>query len=59
MQIHFTGAFIKLLAYNISYAHYDSVICLFLRKWSSELIHLPGLFAEIEKNAAKGLVNWQ
>jgi len=23
------------------------------------VIHLPGLFAEIEKNAAKGLVNWQ
>ncbi|XP_065883297.1 adenylosuccinate synthetase isozyme 2-like [Dysidea avara] len=23
------------------------------------VIHLPGLFAEIEKNVAKGLVNWQ
>lgn len=23
------------------------------------MIHLPGLFAEIEKNVAKGLVNWQ
>ena len=23
------------------------------------MIHLPGLFAEIEKNEAKGLVNWQ
>ena len=23
------------------------------------MIHLQGLFAEIEKNEAKGLVNWQ
>ena len=23
------------------------------------VVHLPGLFAEIEKNEAKGLVNWQ
>jgi len=23
------------------------------------VIHLPGLFAEIEKNEAKGLVGWQ
>ena len=23
------------------------------------VIHLPGLFAEIEKSKAKGLVNWQ
>ena len=23
------------------------------------MLHLPGLFAEIEKNEAKGLVNWQ
>ena len=23
------------------------------------VIHLPGLFAELEKNEAKGLVNWQ
>ena len=23
------------------------------------VVHLPGLFAELEKNEAKGLVNWQ
>jgi len=38
---------------------YECFNVLFILLGNGVVIHLPGLFAEIKKNEAKGLVNWQ
>ena len=39
--------------------HYDMICSFVYSLGNGVVIHLPGLLAEIEKNEAKGLVNWQ